>query len=79
VENEDGLSFDVRWEYEFFIDGFHYTGRLTVGQQDKDYLDSFIEAMRAGTPVNVLYDPNDPRRSEGIVLESELLRITPRD
>jgi hypothetical protein len=79
ITQEDSVSFELYWDYEFSVDGFPFTGRLRVSQQDMDLVDSFIVAMRAGTPVNVLYDPHDPSRSEGVALESELLRITPRN
>jgi hypothetical protein len=78
VTQEEGVSFEVYWDYEFSVDGFPFRGRLRVSQQDMDFVDSFIAAMRGGTPINVLYDPNDPSRSEGVVFETELLRITPR-
>jgi hypothetical protein len=76
--NEESVSYTVEWRYEFSVDGFPFFGRMRVSQEDMDYVESFIFAMRSGTPVRVWYDPKDPSRSDGTVLESDLLRITPR-
>jgi hypothetical protein len=77
--DEESSEYVIEWRYEFSVDGFPFHGRMRVSQPDQDYVDSFIFAMRSGTPVRVTYDPKDPSQSDGVVLESDLLRITPRD